>query len=104
MVAEGFEATGMTVALRGVALWALHREDVAGAQATIEGSRQLCDATHEKWVRALLEFASAQLAWQRGDRAQAEALIRGGLAQVLQLGDQCAIAEGLEQLAVGARP
>ncbi len=99
LCADAFEPIVMTLALRGVALCALHQEDLAGAQATIERSRQLCDATHEKWVRALLEFASAQLAWQRGDRAQAEALIRGGLAQVLQLGDQCAIAEGLEQLA-----
>jgi len=99
LCADAFEPIVMTLALRGVALCALHAGNLADAQAAIERSRQLCDVTHEKWVRALLEFASAQLAWQRGDRTQAEVLIRDGLAQVLSLGDQCAIAQGLEQLA-----
>ena len=60
---------------------------------------QLCDATHEKWVRALLEFAAAQVAWQRGDYARGRGGDPQGLAQVLRLGDRRAVPEGLEQLA-----
>ncbi|MCB9115451.1 MAG: helix-turn-helix domain-containing protein [Caldilinea sp.] len=96
---DSFEPIVITLALRGVALCALHQDDLASAEDAIERSRQVCDATHETWVRALLEFAAGQLAWQRGEHAGAEAAMRNGLAQVLPLGDRYAVAEGLEQLA-----
>jgi hypothetical protein len=47
-------------------------------------------------VRALLEFASGQLAWLSDDLELAEQHYRTGLQQVLRLGDRCAIAEALE--------
>ena len=70
------------------------------AQAAVAESIEVCEATHEKWVRALLEFTSGQLAWRRGDQILAEECYRTGLRQVALLGEQYAAAEALEQWAL----
>ncbi len=57
----------LTLAQRGVACCALRRGDLATAQAAVAQSIEVCEATHEKWVRALLEFTVGQLAWRRGE-------------------------------------
>jgi predicted ATPase/transcriptional regulator with XRE-family HTH domain len=105
---DAFEPIVMTLAYRGLACCALRQGELATAREAIERSRQICEATHEKWVRALLAFTAGQLAWQSDDHDLAEAHFRTGLQEVLLLGDQCAIAEGLEQMgftaAHGARP
>ena len=100
LCADSFEPIVMTLAQRGVACCALHQGNLPRARDAIEQSRQVCEATHEKWVRALLEFAAGQLAWLSDDRRLAEDRYRTGLQQVLLLGDQCAIADGLEQLGI----
>ena len=96
LYATSLNPTVITLSQRGVACCALRQGDLACARTAIERSRQVCDATHERWVRALLEFASGQLAWLSDDQELAEQHYRTGLQQVLLLGDHCAIAEALE--------
>ena len=100
LCAVSTEPIVLTLALRGLACCALRHGDLATAQAAVAQSIDVCEATHEKWVRALLEFTSGQLAWRRGDRTLAEDFYRRGLQQVALLGEQYAVAEALEQWAL----
>ena len=96
LYATSLNPTVITLSQHGLAWCALRQGDLACARTAIERGRQVCDATHERWVRALLEFASGQLAWLSDDHELAEQHYRTGLQQVLQLGDRCALAEALE--------
>ena len=96
LYATSLNPTVITLSQLGLAWCALRQGDLACARTAIERGRQVCDATHERWVRALLEFASGQLAWLSDDQELAEQCYRMGLQQVLRLGDRCAIAEALE--------
>jgi predicted ATPase len=100
LCATSFEPIVMALSQRGVACCALRQGDLASAREAIERSRQVCDDTHERWVRALLEFTLGQLAWLSGDRGLGEQHYRTGMQQVMLLGDQCAIAEALEHWAL----
>ena len=93
-----FEPIVLTLGLRGLACCALRQGELETAAHAIERSKQVCEDTHEKWVRALLEYTAGQLAWQRGDPALAATQFEAGLQKLLTLGDQCAVAEGLENL------
>jgi predicted ATPase/transcriptional regulator with XRE-family HTH domain len=97
---KSFDPTILTSAQRGVALCALRQDDLAAAQEAIEQCRQVCETTNERWIRVLLEFASGQLAWLRGDGEAADAHYRAGLQGILPLGDCWAVAEALEQWAL----
>jgi predicted ATPase/transcriptional regulator with XRE-family HTH domain len=100
LCADSFEPIVMTLAQRCVACCALRQGELGDAGEAIEHSKQVCDATHERWVRALLEFTAGQLAWMSDDLGLAEQHYRTGLRQVLLLGDQYAIAEALEHWAL----
>jgi tetratricopeptide (TPR) repeat protein len=100
LAATGSDPTIITLGQRGLACCALRQADLPGARAAIDACLRTCEAAHERWIRALLEFAEGQLAWMGGDLSAAGQHYRSGLRQALALGDQCAIAEALEQWAI----
>lgn len=100
LCADVFEPIVMTMSQRCVACCALRQGDLAAARAAAERSRHYCDITHERWVRALLEFTYGQIAWLAGEPVLADLHYGTGLDQVLLLGDQCAVAEALDHWAL----
>lgn len=86
------------LALRGLACCSLRLNALVEAEAAIDEGRRMSEPSNEKWMSALMEYVSGQLAWVQGNAAGAEQHLRAGLQQVLRLGDNHAIAQGLERL------